>query len=94
MGLYRSRGLCLHIQPVSLSCLLGRFGGGMNKPISIAIKETRQGICDVINTSGLPISVIELIVSDVYGEVQLVARKQLEQDVLRMENKDNAETGA
>lgn len=66
----------------------------MNKPISVAIKETRQKICDVINASGLPISVIELIVSDVYGEVQLVARKQYEQDVLRMENTDNAEKGA
>lgn len=66
----------------------------MNKPISVAIKETRQEICNVINASGLPISVIELIVSDVYGEVQLVARKQLEQDVLRMENTNNAETGA
>ena len=66
----------------------------MSKPISISIKETRQEICDAINASGLPISVIELIVSDVYGEVQLVARKQYEQDVLRMENTDNAETGA
>ena len=66
----------------------------MNKPMSVAIKETRQEICNVINASGLPISVIELIVSDVYGEVQLVARKQLEQDVLRMENTNNAETGA
>lgn len=66
----------------------------MNKPISISIKETRRGICDVINASGLPISVIELIVSDVYGEVQLVSRKQYEQDILSMENKDNAETGA
>ena len=66
----------------------------MNKPISISIKETRQGICDVINASGLPISVIELIVSDVYGEVQLIARKQYEHDVLSMENKDNAETDA
>lgn len=66
----------------------------MNKPISISIKETRRGICDVINASGLPISVIELIVSDVYGEVQLVSRKQYEQDVLSMENTGNAETGA
>ena len=66
----------------------------MSKPISVAIKETRQGICDVINASGLPISVIELIMSDVYGEVQLIARKQYEQDVLSMENTDNAETGA
>lgn len=66
----------------------------MSKPISISIKETRQGICDVINASGLPISVIELIMSDVYGEVQLIARKQYEHDVLSMENTDNAETGA
>lgn len=66
----------------------------MNKPISISIKETRQGICDVINASGLPISVIELIVSDVYGEVQHISRKQYEHDVLSMENTDNAETGA
>lgn len=56
----------------------------MSKPISISIKETRQGICDVINASGLPISVIELIMSDVYGEVQLIARKQYEHDVLSM----------
>ena len=66
----------------------------MSKPISISIKETRQGLCDVINASGLPISVIELIMSDVYGEVQLIARKQYEHDVLSMENTDNAETGA
>ena len=62
----------------------------MNKPISISIKETRQGICDVINASGLPISVIELIMSDVYGEVQLIARKQYEYDLKHQEEQKQA----
>ena len=62
----------------------------MNKPISVAIKETRQGICDVINASGLPISVIELIMSDVYGEVQLIARKQYEYDLKHQEEQKQA----
>lgn len=53
----------------------------MDKPLSIRIKELRQDICDLINNSGLPISVIELIVSDVYGEVQTVSHKFYEHDL-------------
>lgn len=57
----------------------------MNKPISVSVKETRKKICDVINESGLPISVIELILSDVYGEVQVVSRQQYEADLKAMQ---------
>jgi len=41
----------------------------MDKPISIAIEELRQNIINSINTSNLPPSVVEMIVKDVYVEV-------------------------
>lgn len=63
----------------------------MDKPISLRIRELRQGICDLINQSGLPISVIELVVSDVYGEVQVVSNKNYESDLLSYKEKGEGE---
>lgn len=63
----------------------------MDKPISLRIRELRQGICNLINQSGLPISVIELVVSDVYGEVQVVSNKNYESDLLSYKEKGEDE---
>ena len=41
----------------------------MNKPFSLIIQETKQELIDVINNSNLHPSVIEMIVKDIYLEV-------------------------
>lgn len=41
----------------------------MNKPISISIEETKQSLIDVVNNCKLHPSIIELILKDVYWEV-------------------------
>ena len=73
-----------------LILLFGRlWGDAMDKPLSMRIRELRQGICDLVNDSGLPISVIELVVSDVYGEVQVVSNKMYEQDMANFSSEEN-----
>lgn len=61
----------------------------MDKPLSMRIRELRQSICDLVNDSGLPISVVELVVSDVYGEVQVVSNKMYEQDTANFSSEEN-----
>lgn len=41
----------------------------MNKPFSIMVQETKQELVDIINKSNLHPSVIEMIVKDIYWEV-------------------------
>lgn len=41
----------------------------MNKPFSLIIQETKQELIDVINNSNLHPSVVEMIVKDIYLEV-------------------------
>lgn len=65
----------------------------MNLPLSIELKKLRQDICDLINSSGLPISVIELLMSDIYGEVQAVSRNMYEQDVVNYNKSLKEESG-
>ena len=48
----------------------------MDKPISIAIRETRDIIIDKLNGSGLPIDVLDMIL----GEIKMAAHTQAEQE--------------
>lgn len=41
----------------------------MNKPFSIIVEETKQQLADVINQSNLHPSIIEMIIKDIYWEV-------------------------
>lgn len=41
----------------------------MNKPFSLIIQETRQELIDVINNSNLHPSIMEMIIKDIYLEV-------------------------
>lgn len=52
----------------------------MNKPISMVINETRISLTNICNQSGLPACVLELIIRDLYKEVQHVSTVQLKQD--------------
>lgn len=51
-----------------------------NKPISIILDDLKNGIADLINNSQLPPSLVEPIMKDLYNEVSMVAKQQLEQD--------------
>lgn len=52
----------------------------MNKPISMAINETRISLLKICNESGLPACVLELIVKDLYNDVNRVSENQLKKD--------------
>ena len=52
----------------------------MNKPISMAINETRISLLKICNESGLPACILEPIVKDLYEEVKRVSAIQLRQD--------------
>lgn len=49
---------------------------GMNKPITMAIKETRSKMIDIINESGLSPVVLDLILQGIYSEIHTLAEKQ------------------
>ena len=52
----------------------------MNKPISMVINETRISLLKICNESGLPACVLELIVNDLYNDVNRVSENQLNKD--------------
>ena len=41
----------------------------MNKPVSLIIDETKKSLADIINNCNLHPSIIEMIVKDIYWEV-------------------------
>lgn len=47
----------------------------MDKPISIAIEETRDSIVDIINKSKLHPSIIELMLKGIYLEATMLANE-------------------
>lgn len=52
----------------------------MDKPISIAINETRVLLTKICNESGLPACILEPIIKDIYEEIKYVSAMQLKQD--------------
>lgn len=52
----------------------------MNKPISMVINETRISLLKICNESGLPACVLELIVKDLYNDVNRVSENQFKKD--------------
>ncbi len=48
----------------------------MNKPLTMAIKETKKKIADVCNESGLPPVILDLIMQGVYSEIHFLVEKQ------------------
>lgn len=65
----------------------------MNKPISISIVETRDRIVAALNESGLPASVLEMMLNALYQQVVQAAQAELEaakKQLAEQEEKDNA----
>lgn len=55
----------------------------MNKPLTMAIKETKKKIADVCNESGLPPVILDLIMQGVYSEIRFLVEKQtLEEELM------------
>ena len=52
----------------------------MNKPISLLIEETKQGLLHICNESNLHPSILELIVKDLYNEVVRAKNIQAEKE--------------
>lgn len=49
----------------------------INKPITMVIKETKIKMINVINESGLPLAVLDLILQGVYSEIHSLVEKQV-----------------
>lgn len=45
------------------------------KPLSVAIAEVKKGIASIINGSGLPIYISEMIVKDIYNDIVQVSNQ-------------------
>lgn len=48
----------------------------MNKPITMAIKETKTKIVNICNDSGLSPVILDLIMQGIYSEIHSLAEKQ------------------
>lgn len=57
----------------------------MNKPFSVMCEEFRQKLANLINNSGLPVYVIELILQNCLNEVDNVAKNQYKADKAQYE---------
>ena len=52
----------------------------MEKPISMILNETKLGLADICNQSGLPSYMLEPILKELYLEAKELAKQQLKQD--------------
>lgn len=48
----------------------------MNKPLTMAIKETKVKLANVCNESGLPPVILDLIIYGVYSDIHALAERQ------------------
>lgn len=48
----------------------------MNKPITMAIKETKTKIANICNESGLSPIILDLIMQGIYSEIHSLAERQ------------------
>lgn len=54
----------------------------MDKPLSVMINETKDSIRDIIVNSGVPMSLMELIMSDIYNEIKDTTQLQYRADLI------------
>lgn len=65
----------------------------MEKPISLKLKDFKNDAVNLINTSGLPLFVIEPILREVLVAVQNKAEQEYQQDKIRYEQSINEQEG-
>ena len=65
----------------------------MNKPVNLILEETKQKLSQTINESGLPAFMIELLLKDIYSQVNFLAQRDLEKSKKDYEASLKAEGG-
>ena len=65
----------------------------MEKPISLKLKDFKNDAVNLVNTSGLPLFVVEPILKEVLVAVQNKAEQEYQQDKLRYEQSLNEKEG-
>ena len=65
----------------------------MEKPISLKIKDFKNDTVNLVNTSGLPLFIIEPILKEVLVAVQTRSEQEYQQDKLRYEQSLNTQEG-
>ena len=66
-----------------------------NKPMSIVISELKEGIVTIVNNSGLPLYITEMILKDILSDVTMVSNQVKEkeyQEYVKAEQKKMEET--
>ena len=58
----------------------------MNKPSSVLYEEFKQKMLALINNSGLPVFVMELVLENYLTEIKLLSQRQYQQDKANYEN--------
>lgn len=67
----------------------------MNKPLTIAIKETKQKIVSVCNESMLSPIILDLIMQGIYKDIHILAERQtLEEETAYMKMVEKASNDA
>lgn len=51
------------------------------KPMTVARHEFVGALTDLVNNSQLPAFVLEAVLKDVYNDIRMIARQQLEKDM-------------
>jgi hypothetical protein len=66
----------------------------MDKPFTLAVKETMMKLAEICNKSGLPPVVLDLIIQNLYSEVHNLSERQalLEIQSLKEEQSSEGET--
>lgn len=61
----------------------------MNKPFTVAYEDFKQELADLINNSGLPALVVELVLRDYMNETRVAVARQYQADKARYESPDD-----
>ena len=52
----------------------------MDKPISVQIEESRKNLAECINAQNMNITILDMIIRDLYMEIHSLAQQQYEKD--------------
>ena len=63
----------------------------MNKPLSVAYEDFKQSLLTIINNSGLPMCMMEVILQNYLNEVKLLSQRQYQLELAEYEKQLQAE---
>lgn len=59
------------------------------KPLSIALYDFKQGLINYISDAGIPPSIVELVLKDIYNQVKDAAQRELQQDMVEYQEQES-----